>query len=74
MHLAFLEAASLLLAADRKPELDQVYATAHQITLELGGLAHEFLVLMLRAKPHDTLDAGTVVPGAVEQRDLTGGR
>ena len=38
-----------------------------------GHVAHELLVLGLRAEPHDALDARAVVPGAVEQDDLAGG-
>ena len=38
--------------------------------LELGDLAQELLVLRVGAEPHHPLDAGPVVPGAVEQHDL----
>ena len=70
MHLALLEAAALLLAADREPELDQVDAAAHQVALELRRLAHELQVFVVGAEAHHPLDAGAVVPGAVEQHDL----
>jgi hypothetical protein len=70
VDFALLEAAALLLAADREPELDQVHAAAHQVALELRRLAHEFQVFLLVAESHHPLDAGTVVPGAVEQGDL----
>jgi hypothetical protein len=69
---ALLEAAALLGAADREPELDQVDAAAHQVALELGRLAHELVVLGIGAKAHHALDAGAVVPAAVEQHDLAG--
>ena len=35
---------------------------------------HELLVLLRRAEAHDALDAGAVVPAAVEQDHLPGGR
>jgi hypothetical protein len=69
-HLALLEAAALLLAADAEPELDQVHATAHQVALKLRCLAHELGVFGIGAKAHDPLHAGAVVPAAVEQHDL----
>ena len=47
-----------------------MHAAAHQLALELGRLAHEFGVFGVAAKAHDALDAGAVVPGAVEQHDL----
>jgi hypothetical protein len=56
MDLALAEAALLLLAADRKPELDQVDALAYQHALELRALAHEFQVFVVRAETHDPLD------------------
>jgi hypothetical protein len=46
----------------------------HQVPLELGRLAHEFLVFLgVGAKAHHALDAGAVVPAAVEQHDLAVG-
>ena len=48
-------------------------ARAHQHALELRAGAHELLVLLLGAEAHHPLDAGAVVPGAVEQDDLAGG-
>jgi hypothetical protein len=74
VHLALLEAAALLGPADREPELDQVHTAAHQHAFELGRLAHELGVLVVGAEAHHPFDAGAVVPGAVEQRDLAGGR
>ena len=64
---------ALLLAAHREPELDEVDAAAHEVPLELGRLAQELDVLLLGAEAHDALDAGAVVPGAVEHHDLAGG-
>jgi hypothetical protein len=37
VQLALLEAAALLGAADREPELEQVHAAAHELALELGA-------------------------------------
>ena len=42
--------------------------------LELRARAEELLVLVLGAEPHHPLDAGAVVPAAVEQDDLAGRR
>ena len=67
------EATALLLATDREPELDQVQPAAHQVTLELRRLAHELFVLGFVAEAHDALDAGPVVPRAIEQHDLAAG-
>ena len=39
-----------------------------------GAGAQELAVLVLGAKAHDALDAGAVVPGAVEEHDLARGR
>jgi hypothetical protein len=74
MDLALPEPARLLLPADREPELDQVGAAAHQVALEIGHLAQELAVFLLAAEAHDALDAGPVVPAAVEEHDLARGR
>jgi hypothetical protein len=37
-------------------------------------LAQELPVLLVGGVAHDPLDAGAVVPGAVEEHDLAGGR
>ena len=47
---------------------------AHEHPLELRARAQELLVLVLGAEAHDALDAGPVVPTAVEQDHLAGGR
>ena len=44
------------------------------MALELGTVLDELLVLVLRAEPHHVLDAGAVVPAAVEDDDFAGGR
>ena len=49
-----------------------MYALAHQHAFEFGRLAHELLILLIGAEAHDPLDAGTVVPGAVEEDQLAG--
>ena len=68
--LALLEPPQLLLSADTEPELDQVHAAAHQMALELRGLAHELGVLFVGAKAHHPLDTGAVVPTAVQQHNF----
>ena len=58
----------------RQVELEQADAVAHQQRLEVGRVAQERARLLRRAEAHDALDAGAVVPGAVEQHDVAGGR
>ena len=70
---ARLEAALLLLVADREPVLHEDDPRAHEHPLELRARAHELLVLLVGAEAHDALDAGAVVPAAVEQDHLAGG-
>ena len=74
MALALGEAALLLLLTDGEPELDEVHAAVHEVPLKLGGLHHELVVLLVRAEAHHTLDAGPVVPRAIEQHDLAARR
>src|SRR6185436_20728384 len=71
---AGLEPALLLLVGDRQPVLDEDDPRAQQVALELRARPHELLVLVRRAEAHDVLDAGAVVPGAVEQDHLSGRR
>src|SRR5271166_4541375 len=71
--LARGEAASLRLAGDREPVFEQADAGAHQHPLDLGALAHEFEIFVGLAEAHDALDAGAIVPGAIEEHDLAGG-
>src|SRR5690554_5726080 len=70
MNTTLLETATLFLPAHRKPELDQMDATAHQIAFELRGLADELLVLCAGTETHDTLNPCPVVPGTIKQHDL----
>ena len=51
--------------------LMQVDARVDEHPLELRARAHELEVLLRGAEAHHPLDAGAVVPGAVEQHDLT---
>ena len=67
------EAELLLLVGDREPVLDQDDARAHQHPFELGNGTEELLVLLVGAKAHHPLDAGAVVPAAVEQDDFAAG-
>ena len=69
-----LEAPLLLGVADREPVLAQQDAVLEEQPLEDRALAQEAVVLLGRAVAHDRLDAGPVVPAAVEERDLAGGR
>src|SRR5690348_10498545 len=74
MHLALAEAATLFLAADREPELDDVRAVADQHALEFRALADELQVFLIGTETHHPFDTGPVVPGTVEQHDLAMGR
>src|SRR3954452_9151944 len=71
---ALLEAPLLLGVADRDPVLAQLDAVAHQHPLELWAGAQELAVLLVGAEAHHVLDAGAVVPGAVEEDELSGRR
>ena len=68
------EAELLLVVGDREPVLDQDDARAHQHALEFGHGMEEFLELRVGAEAHHPLDAGAVVPAAVEQDDFAAGR
>src|SRR5215467_12884486 len=65
-----LEAALLLGLAHLEPVLDEMDAVIHEVQLELGAGLEEALVLLLRAEAHHVLDAGAVVPAAVENHDF----
>ena len=66
------ESQVLFVVGDREPVLDELDARSHQHAFELGHVAEELLDLVLGAKAHHPLDAGAVVPTAVEQDDLAG--
>ena len=70
---AGLETPLLLGGAHREPVLDDDDPGAHQHPLEPRTAAEELLHLFLGAEAHDPLDAGAVVPAAVEDHDLAGG-
>src|SRR5674476_124549 len=45
------------------------------ISSKIGQVgAQELLILLLGAEPHDVLDAGAIVPAAIEQHDFTARR
>ena len=71
---ALLEPALLLIVADREPVLDEDDARPEEHGLERRGRPQELLVLLVGAEAHDPLDAGPVVPAAVEEHDLAGRR
>src|SRR5262249_11494555 len=64
----------LLLVVHREPVLEEVDARAHQHLLEERTRSQELVVFLLGAEPHDALDAGAVVPAAIEEDDLAARR
>src|SRR6185436_19323694 len=69
-----LEAALLLVGGDLQPVLEEADPGLHDLTLEAGADLQEAAVLLLGAEAEDVLDAGPVVPAAVEDHDLAGCR
>jgi hypothetical protein len=67
------QAPPLLLAADRKPEFYQCYLRTNEHVLDVGTSSHKLQVIVWRAKTHDPLDTGAVVPRAIEEHDFSGG-
>src|SRR5262245_60119394 len=67
---ALLEPALLFLVADREPVLYKIDAGANEHFLKLRTGTQEFLVLVVAAISHHVLDAGAVVPAAVEENDF----
>src|ERR1700730_5248876 len=65
------EAPFLFLVTERHPVLDEHDARVDQGSLDLRACPQEFVVFVGGAEAHDALDAGPVVPAAVEQHDLT---
>src|SRR5262249_10329797 len=59
---------------DFKPKLDEDNSRLGDVTLELGTILHERLVLVLGAKVHHVFHAGPVVPAAVEDDDFAATR
>jgi hypothetical protein len=68
------EPVRLLLLADLEPVLHEDDAVLDEHPLENGHLAQEQVVLLGGAESEHALDAGAVVPAAVEQHDLAGRR
>ena len=68
------ETALLLLLTDLEPDLEQPDAAIDHELLDDRAELEEALVLLGRAEAHDVLDAGPVVPAAVEDHDLAGRR
>jgi hypothetical protein len=70
---AALQAAGLLGGLTVEPVLEQHDSGVDDGPFDLGDRGEERLGLLLGAEPHDPLDAGPVVPAAVEHDDLAGG-
>ena len=71
---AHQEAQVLLVVGDREPVFDQDDAGAHQHAFEIRHGAEEILAFLIGAEAHNALDAGAVIPAAIEQHDLASGR
>ena len=69
---AFVEALFLLFLVDAEPVLEQDQAVAGDQAFEDRAIAQELAVLLGRAEAHDRLDAGAVVPAAIEQDEFAG--
>jgi hypothetical protein len=63
---ALVDALQVHLAADDQEQLEEADAVAHQQPLEVGRVAQELGGLLFGAEAHGALDAGAIVPGAVE--------
>src|SRR5262249_14544758 len=69
-----LKSPLLLLVADLKPDLDQLDSPGHNVVFQLWAKLEKPAMLLLGAKAHDILDAGAVVPTAVENYNFGLGR
>ena len=69
-----LKTAPLLVLAYVEKILQQIDAAVHHLALNGGRELQEPLVLFVAAEAHHAFDARPIVPGAIEQDDLTGGR
>src|SRR3954470_4316361 len=67
---AVLEPPGLLFLANFEPILDEQDARVGDGAFDARAEVEEALHLLRFAKAHDGLDAGTIVPGAVEEDDL----
>jgi hypothetical protein len=74
VDLADRESCALFVGGDREPEFHQVDAVADEHLLEPRRLPDELVVLRGRAETHHTFDARPVVPGAIEEHDLSRSR
>ena len=54
--------------------LNSLHARTHEHALQLRALAHEFEIFVGGAEAHHPLDAGAIVPGAIEEHDFPGRR
>ena len=72
--LARLKPAQLFLPRYREPVLEQQDAGADHHLLQFRRLAHELEIVVRLAEAHHPLDSGPVVPGPVEQHDLSARR
>ena len=68
-----LEPALLLVVGHLEPQLDEHRAPFDDVALHLGAELQEAFVLVVGAEPHDVLDAGAVVPAAIEDDDFASG-
>ncbi len=71
--LARFEALLLLVLRDVEVVLEEADAGADEHVLEAQDGLHELVILRIGTEAHDALDAGAVVPGAVEQHELARG-
>jgi predicted PurR-regulated permease PerM len=65
------EPAELLRPRDREPQLDQVKAILDEHPLEVGRILQKPVVFLRLAETQHVLDPGPVVPGPVQQHDLS---
>ena len=65
-----MEALQLHFLPGPQPELEEANAFPLDQLFELRRLFHEIFILFRRAEAHDRFDAGTVVPGAVEEDEF----
>src|SRR5262245_19769877 len=68
---AGVETPLLFLVTDLEPVLDQDQPGFHNLLFEERRYFKEPLILLLGAESHHTLNAGTVVPAAIENDDFT---
>ena len=71
---ACIESLRLLVTADGEPDLEKMDAIVHEELLERNDLIEETHDLLVSRETHDAFDAGSVVPGSIEERNLTARR